>query len=83
MSTFTRSIIASAFVFASVIPAAPQSANRTSPATPRVSPVAKLAETPADSAVCRTHCERLVTPKLSMAERDARAARCAHSMVPR
>jgi hypothetical protein len=81
MSAFTRIIIGSVFVFASVIPAAPQSANRTAPATPATNTVGTLAAAPADIQTCRAHCQSTSSAKHSVAERQARADRCAHTMV--
>jgi hypothetical protein len=81
MSALTRVVIGSVFVLASVIPAAPQSANRTAPATPPTNTVGTLAAAPADLEKCRTHCSSTSSAKQSVAERQARAGRCAHKMV--
>ena len=83
MCAFTRVVIGSVFVFASVIPAAPQSANRTAPATPPTNTIGTLVAASADMEKCRAHCQSTSNAKQSVAERQARAGRCAHRMVDR
>ena len=83
LSTITRACIASAFVLASVIPAAPQSANRSSPQSFKFKPVGQLVEIPQVVADCKAHCASLATYTQSLVQRQARVRYCEKKMIER
>ena len=88
MNRITRTILLFATVALGALPAAAQSANRsTAPAGTPASPVGRFVQT-ADEARCRHHCGSLAasTPHTmmshqSLAERQARDARCSKKMI--
>jgi hypothetical protein len=87
MTTFSRNIFAFAIVLGSVMPAAGQSANRTSSGVAAV-PQAATATTPepASAAKCRQHCGSLAAsaghrPHQNLSETQAKASACRRQMV--
>ena len=88
MKRITRTILLFAIVAVSALPAAAQSANRsTAPAGTPASPVGRFVQT-ADEARCRHHCASLtasaphtMTTHQSLAEQQARSDRCSKKMI--
>lgn len=88
MKRITRTILLFATLAVSALPAAAQSANRsTAPVGTPASPVGKFVQT-ADEARCRHHCGALAASAphtmmshQSLAERQARDARCSKKMI--
>ena len=88
MKRITRTILLSAILAVSALPAAAQSANRTTvPGGSPATPVGKFVQS-ADEARCRHHCtslaaspSRMLMSHQTVAERQAREQRCAKEMI--
>lgn len=88
MTRITRTILLFATLAVGALPAAAQSANRsTTPARTPAPPVGTFVQT-ADEARCRHHCASLtasaphtMTSHQSLAEQQARSERCSKKMI--